>query len=113
MRFKIAVIRVAEFEYSVGILDTKRDKFASLDVEEEFNTYPALRDVWDDLSLNGVDPKKYTWEPVTSEDDIFLVNDGNQYSGDEPVVVSTVDGDRVSVRPSEFIKALEVEESGV
>lgn len=113
MRFKIAVIRVAEAEYSVGILDTRRDMFSPVAVEEEFNTYPALRKMWDDLSLNRANPKKYTWEPVTSEDDIFIVNEGNQYSGDEPVIVSTVDGKRVAVRPSELIKAFEVEENGV
>jgi len=113
MRFKIAVVRVAEFEYSVGILDTRRDMFCPMAVEDEFDTYPALRDMWDDLSLNGVNPKKYTWETVTSEDDIFLVNDGRQYYGDEPVFVSTVDGMRVSVRPSELIKAFEVEDTGV
>ena len=112
MRFKIAVIRVAEFEYSVGILDTKRDMFTPVEVEDCLNTYPSLVEVWDDLSINAVNPKKYVWEPVTSEDDIFIVNEGNQYSGDEPVIVSTVDGKRVAVRPSELIKAFEIEESG-
>ena len=113
MRFKIAVIRVDEFEYNAGILDTRRDMFSPVSVEEEFNTYPALRKMWDDLSINAVNPRKYVWETVTSEDDIFIVNEGNQYSGDEPVIVSTVDGKRVAVRPSELIKAFEIEESDV
>ena len=111
MRFKIAVLRVVDDEYSVGILDTKRDKFTSVVVEHGFSTYPTLGNVRDDLSINAVNPRKYVWETVTSEDDIFIVNEGNQYSGDEPVIVSTVDGERVAVRPSELIKAFEIEES--
>lgn len=117
MRFEIAVLKGDDFNYYVGILDTKRDLFANIcdtaDVNGDIATHELLVSARDKVERDRSGREEFVWERVTADDDIFVVARSYQYVGDEPIILKTIEGKMVSARPSEVRKALEALDEGL